>query len=271
MYMLIDLGLARPQLELFQVCSALIQKVATALTVLLDDGRAATPLRNQVAAWLGIPTDLPLDLRASANHSGKALQAVTREQQYDLVICGRHRRSLFAPNPATISRQIAPSVLLVRGVDQPPRRILLASSGDRHTLDHVRFVARLAQPLGATVTVLHVFSQQSLIFHRCSGHDVDAATFFGEQSAEANVLRLAADWLRDDGIPTQLRVRAGPVIDTIVNEVRAGSYDLLVVGEHRPATLGDRMLLRNMTDELVAASPRSVLIVKPTTEASPWR
>src|SRR5687768_7933498 len=113
MHMLIDLGIARPQLELFQVCSALIQKVATVLTVLTDGGKSATPLCDQVAARLGIPTDLPLDLRVSANHSGKALQAVTRERQYDLVICGRHRRSLFAPNPATISRQIAPSVLLV--------------------------------------------------------------------------------------------------------------------------------------------------------------
>ena len=85
------------------------------------------------------------------------------------------------------------------------------------------------------------------------------------------LLRLAADWLRDDGILIQLRVRSGPIIDTIVNEVRAGSYDLLVVGEHRLATLCDRILLRNMTAELVAASPGSVLIVKPTTEASQWR
>src|SRR5215212_1326992 len=74
MHMLIDLGIARPQLELFQMCSALIQKVATALTVLMDGGRSATPLCDQVAARLGIPAELPLDLRASANHPWKALQ-----------------------------------------------------------------------------------------------------------------------------------------------------------------------------------------------------
>jgi nucleotide-binding universal stress UspA family protein len=271
MHMLIDVGIARPQQELLQVCGALIQKVATALTVLMDGGRSATLPRDQLAARLGIPAELPLDLRVNVNHPWKALRAVTRERQYDLVICGRQRRSLFAPNPATISQQIASSVLLVRGVNRPPHRILLASSGDRHTLDHVRFLARLAQPLGASVTVLHVLSQQSLIFNCSSGHDIQAETFFGERSAEANILRLAAAWLQDDGIPTQLRVRNGPVIDTIVTELRAGSYDLLVVGEHRPATLGDRFLLRNMTDELVAVSPGAVLIVKSTAEVSPWR
>jgi nucleotide-binding universal stress UspA family protein len=271
MNMLIDLESARPQLEMLQVCGPIVQKVATALTVLIGGGTSAQPLRGQVAARLGVPADLQLDLHAITGDPRRALWAATRERQFDLVVCGWHGRSLFAPNPATITRQIAPSVLFVRGANQPPYRILLASSGDRYTLDHVRFVARLAQPLGATVTVLHVLSQQALIFNSYSGHDVHAETFFGERSAEANILRLAADWLQDDDIATQLRVRTGPIIDTIVDEVRAGSYDLLIIGEHRPASFHDRILLRNMTAELLAASPRSVLIVKPTAEASQWR
>jgi hypothetical protein len=116
MHMLIDLGVARLQLELLQICGALVQKIATTLTVLMS-GTSATPLRDQVAARLGIPADLQLDLRASADHPGKALRAVTQGRQFDLVVCGWPRRALFAPNPATITRQIAPSVLFVRGVD----------------------------------------------------------------------------------------------------------------------------------------------------------
>ncbi|HEU5100354.1 MAG TPA: universal stress protein [Roseiflexaceae bacterium] len=267
MNMLIYLGSARPPSELLAFCAPIVQKVATGLTLLTGGGASARSLLEQAAAWLGVPSDLPLDLRDNGGDPRRALRAATNERDYDLVVCGRGRWSLLAPQHAAITRQLAPSALLVRGADQPPRRILLASSGDRHTLDHVRFVAQLAQPLGATVTVLHVLSQQSLLFHSCSGHDVNAKAFFGEQTPEVQILRLAADWLNDDGIPTQLMARTGPIIDTIVDELRAGCYDLLVIGEHCPTSGCDRILLRNMTNELVAASPRSVLVVKRNAEA----
>jgi nucleotide-binding universal stress UspA family protein len=52
------------------------------------------------------------------------------------------------------------------------------------------------------------------------------------------------------------------VIDEILSELRVGSYDLLVIGAHRVASALDRILLEDITGDLLDISPLPVLVVK---------
>ena len=68
--------------------------------------------------------------------------------------------------------------------------------------------------------------------------------------------------LNEQGVPAEVRGRVGPVLDEILSELRVGSYDLLVIGAHRVASALDRILLEDITDDLLDLSPLPVLMVK---------
>ena len=68
--------------------------------------------------------------------------------------------------------------------------------------------------------------------------------------------------LKGHGLATELKGRVGPVIDEILAELRVGSYDLLVLGAHRVASALDRILLEDITDDLLDICPLPVLVAK---------
>ena len=117
-------------------------------------------------------------------------------------------------------------------------------------------------PLGASITLLHVLSQQSLVFEGFPGRSLTVEDFLAGSTPEANTLRDAAALLRKRGVPTQLKGRVGPVIEEIMAELRIGGYDLLVIGAHQVASALDRILLEDITGDLLDISPLPVLVVK---------
>jgi nucleotide-binding universal stress UspA family protein len=175
-------------------------------------------------------------LRALRGDAQVAILAAAHKQSYDLVIVGRLHQALgrLLPGGAhskTIAKRLEPSVLRVHGPARPIERILLASGGDHHTFDDVTVTAQLARPLGASVTLMHVLSQQSLLFEGFPPREISVADFLNGPSPEARTLR-------------------------------EGSYDLLAIGAHRVTSALDRILLEDITGDLLDSSPLPVLVVK---------
>lgn len=266
MKVLIYAGPAPSRDLVLQFSIQIVQKIATAVTLVTGGGAERQPLLEQSVERLRIPKDMPVALRALNGDAQVAILSAAREQPYDLVIFGRlHqplRRRLPGPHSKAIAQRLEPSVLRIHGPVRPIQRILLASGGDHHTFDDVSIAARLAAPLGASVMLLHVLSQQSLVFEGFPGHQITVEDFLSGNSPEANTLREAAALLNKRGVPTQLKGRVGPVIDEIMAELRVGGYDMLVIGAHRVASALDRILLEDITGDLLDISPLPVMVVK---------
>jgi nucleotide-binding universal stress UspA family protein len=244
----------------------IVQHSATSLTLVSGGGPERRPLLEDAAARLRIPKHVPVTLSALAGNSQAAILAAARAQPYDLVILGRLHQPLGRLLPGAHSKAIAqrlePSVLRIHGPPRPIRRVLISSGGDFHTFADVDVAARIAAPLGAAATLLHVVSQQSLLFEGFQARRVTVERLLAEDSPEASTLRRAADMLREQGVACELKGRVGPVLDEILAELRVGGYDLLVIGAHRVASALDRILLEDITDDLLDISPLSVLVVK---------
>lgn len=244
----------------------IIEQVATSLTLVTDGGNENQFLLHEAADRLPIRDDLPLTLYAVAGDAQTAILTVTREHAYDLVILGRlHQplgRLLPGAHSKTIVQRLEPSVLRVHGLDRPIKHILLASGGDRHTFDNVRVTARLAVPLQASVTMLHVLSQQSLIFGGFTEEEVPINKFLAGTAPEARTLREAGAELSRHGVPTQVKVRGGAILDEILANVHTDAYELLVIGAHCVTSPLDRILLENITGDLLSLCPIPVLVVK---------
>jgi nucleotide-binding universal stress UspA family protein len=266
MRILLYAGPAPSREVVLQYSAPIIENCATALTLVTGGGPERRQLLEDAAARLHIPDHVPVTLSALPGNSQAAILAAARAQSYDLVILGRLHQPLGRLLPGAHSKAIAqrlePSVLRVHGPVRPIRRILLASGGDFHTFGDVSIATRIAKPLGASVTVLHVISQQSLLFEGFPVRRGTVDTFLSNSSPEATTLREAVAMLRKHGVAAELKGRVGPVLDEILAELRVGSYDLLVIGAHRVASALDRILLEDITDDLLDVSPLPVLVVK---------
>jgi nucleotide-binding universal stress UspA family protein len=266
MRVLLYAGPAPSREGVLQFAAQIVQRCTTALTLVTGGGAQRRPLLEEALTRLDVPETVAVSLQALPGNAQTAILKAAREQPYDLVILGRlHQpfgRLLPGARSKVIAQRLEPSVLRVNGPVRPIRRLLLSSGGDYHTFDDVNAAVRIAQPLGASVTLLHVLSQQSVIFEGLPKSQRRMDVFLQGDSPEATTLRKAVAMLEERGVKTELKGRVGPVLDEIMAELRAGGYDLLVIGAHRVASALDRILLEDITDDLLDVSPLPVLVVK---------
>lgn len=265
MHLLIYVGPAPSREQVLQFSVQLVQHVATSLT-LVSGGGDKRALIDEAAGRLQVPTHVPITVRALAGNAQAAILAASRERDCDLVVFGRLNQPIGRLLPGAHSKEIAqrlePSVLRVHGPARPIRRILLASGGDYHTFDDVSIAAKIAAPLGAAVTIMHVISQQSLLFEGFAQRHMTVDAFLDGSTAEATTIRDAAARLAACGVSAQTKGRVGLVLDEIMAELRVGGYDLLVIGAHQVASALDRILLEDITGDVLDVSPLPVLVVK---------
>jgi nucleotide-binding universal stress UspA family protein len=271
MKVLIYAGPAPSRDLVLQFSAQIAQHVASALTLVTGGGEERRPLLEQAVERLRPPEHVPVAQRALPGDAQTAILAAARQDSYDLAIVGRLHQPLGRLLPGAHSKVIAqrlePSVLRVHGPAKPIQRILLASGGDYHTFDDVSITAQIAGPLAAEVTVLHVLSQQSLLFEGLPPRRISLADFLAGSSSEANTLREAAALLNQLGVRAHVKGRVGPVLDEIMAELRIGSYELLVIGAHRVTSALDHILLEDITGDLLDTSPLPVLVVRAKREA----
>jgi nucleotide-binding universal stress UspA family protein len=197
-----------------------------------------------------------------------ALLDETRANPYDLVVFGevegtwsrwtrlRQQRSLSAALPV--------SSLLVRGEPVQIRDALICAGGDETVIADARLTGRLARRTGARATILHVLSQVPMIFGRGVGPDRITEVFAATGAPEMKHMQAAVAELATHRVEAEIKVRIGLVVEEILDELATGGYDLLVVGAHRSNGLVERLLLENVTADIVPQSPVPVLVVKGT-------
>lgn len=263
---MIYVGPAATRDQLLEYTAPLAQHVASSLTLVVGDGTGRDVLLREAKQRLMPPEHVKVSSLSLPGDASHAILGAAEQQPVDLVVFGRLRPRLTHLLPRSRSKVIAqrlqPSVLRIQGRIGPIRRILVASGGDFHTYDDVRVAAQIAEPLKAEITLMHVVSQQSLVFEGFRPRQLDIDEFLSGSSAEASTLRTAAATLRERGITVTLRGRSGPVLDELLDELRSGHYDMLVIGAHRIARPLDRMLLEDIAGELLDLSPVPVLVVK---------
>jgi nucleotide-binding universal stress UspA family protein len=244
----------------------LVTSVARSLTLVTSEDRRAQTRLHQATQVLGCPAHLPITARMFAGDMQRVLLAAAQEQFYDLALFGplpaRPLERLLPVPRSTFTQRFEPSLIQVRGTIGPIQHILLASGGDQHTFANARLVARLAAPLGAQVTVLHVLSQEQICFELIPDPMTAEQEFLYSDLTEASVLDETVALLREQGIAARIRIRIGAVIDEVQAELHNGTYNMLAIGAHRSSSALDRILFEDMAHALLEHSHLPVLVVK---------
>ena len=215
---------------------------------------------------LGLP-DLAIHKR-----SGEPVREILAELKllhYDVLVIGEGQiaHGYIQRQPERLSHKLAErspcAVLVVRDPLRPFKRILMCDSGAENSVLR-RFTLQVAELLEGEeeITVLHVMSQISA-GPGVPGHQLRANVqeLIDEDAPEGRLLAQDLRLLSRHGIHPTAKVRHGLVVDEIIDEARAGDYDLVVIGAHHEQGW-QRFLLDDLAHKILAHMDRPVLVVR---------
>ena len=213
--------------------------------------------------------ELPVRVRVEAGRAEDIVLACMEESPYDLVAFGalggkRSRRALLSSVGMRIVERADISVLLIKGDRPSLSRVLIAASGAEQGHMSVRAGALLACGAGARATVLHVVDPMPSMYAGLEQMEETLAELLQSDSDVARELMWAAGVVGKECKISELKVRRGMVADEVLHEGQEGDYDLIVLGSSRSASGLVRVLMGDLTREIVSRAQRPVLVVCPS-------
>jgi universal stress protein A len=146
------------------------------------------------------------------------------------------------------------------------RRILVPVDYSEHSKASVRFAAELARALGSTLDVVHVWDKPTYVSDTVMVRRPDQEHCSLTELIRENAEREMSEFLESLALPPTPvlthRLLSGEPASTLVNELKHGGHDLVVVGTHGRTGLA-HMLLGSVAEKLIRLSPVPVLTCPP--------
>jgi nucleotide-binding universal stress UspA family protein len=191
----------------------------------------------------------------------------TQEAKYDLVIIGAARKGPRGPvcmsaRAYKIIESVEPPVLVVIGVRTALRRILLCTGGTEQADATVQFAGEIARRVNASVDLLHVLAEPPAVYANLVRSEEDATQILQSNSKLGRSLRHQKDLLDKMGVPCEVRLQHGLVLDELLQELQRAEYDLVVSGSSPAQDRLRAYIMGNVTREIVNRAELPVLVVR---------
>jgi nucleotide-binding universal stress UspA family protein len=160
---------------------------------------------------------------------------LSEANKFDLTIIGArgqgpsglHRRS---NKTYEFVKAVHSPILIAMGEWGDFRRFLVCTGGKKFIDEAVRLTGEIAACADASVTLLHVMAEPPAMYVDLMRleEDIDRLVESGSELGEN--LRAQKETLEKLGVPVELHVRHGIVLDQIFTEAREGNHSLIVTG-----------------------------------------
>jgi nucleotide-binding universal stress UspA family protein len=202
---------------------------------------------------------------------GPAVQEFIKEIQstcYDLVVIGYRKRSAlekaFNGCVATrVAHQASSSVLIVREGRPDICKILIGIGGNGFTTQISQWGANIAAAVGAQVTLIHVESAPPLMYAGLAEVHQTLEELLETDTLAANALRTAAGILDAAGVKATIKLAHGVADRELLRTAQEGDYDLIILGSSWARPPIDRVVLSNISRDVLHNTRRPVLVVHP--------
>jgi nucleotide-binding universal stress UspA family protein len=207
----------------------------------------------------------------SVGRAADEFVAQARRAAYDLVVVGYRRRgavekAVIGSLATRVAQQAKTSVLIVRRGRPDIRRILVGVGGNGFTEDLAEWAAVIGAAVGAQVTLLHVESAPPLMYAGFEEVHQTLSEFLETGTPAAKALRQSAARLRLAGVPAEIKLAHGVTDREVLRTAQEGDFDLLLVGSSWAGPSLSRVVLSNVTREVLLQTARPVLVVYPAEE-----
>jgi nucleotide-binding universal stress UspA family protein len=209
----------------------------------------------------------PVETRIREGDPAGEILAEIEEGGYDLVVLGVNeapglRRHFLGSVTTRVVRRAPISVLVAKQARLRLERILICSGGGDIGEIVIQAGASLAQAVGAQATLLHVATPVASMYTGLGEIDESLSELLQTDTPIARNLRRGAEVLDRHGVPAELKLRYGVVVDEIVRESMDDEYDLILMGAKKGLVRFKRLMLGAVTTQVVEKSVRSVLVVR---------
>lgn len=176
-------------------------------------------------------------------------------RDYDLIVmgaCGEHETDLCKLGSVTkkVARHAHRPILIVKKVGMLSS-FLVCTDGSEHSIEALIFSARLAEKLGAKITLLNVQEQLLQTVSQKTAEEMGERVLTATISAVGNT-----------ALEVTRRVEFGTPSNVIADIAEEGKYDLLVLGSRGLGTT-ERALLGSVSDDVSYNAKCSVMIIPP--------
>jgi nucleotide-binding universal stress UspA family protein len=191
----------------------------------------------------------------------------TQETRYDLVVIGAARKGARGPlcmsaRAYKIIESVEPPVLVVIGERTALRRILLCTGGTEQADPTVNFAGEIARRVNASVTLLHVLAEPPAVYVNLIKTEEDVAQILESSSKLGRSLRHQKELLEKMGVPCEVHLQHGLVLDELLHELQRTEYDLVVSGSSPAHDRLRAYIMGNVTREIVNRAELPALVVR---------
>jgi len=191
----------------------------------------------------------------------------TAKAKYDLVVVGARWIGAVgdywrSKKTYEVIKAIRPPVLVATGECKQLKRFMVCTGGKEFIEQAVQFTGRLAAAVGASVTLLHVMAEPPAMYADLVRREEDVNQLLESKSELGTNLRRQRKELDRLGVPAEVHLRHGMVIDQVFEEVREGNYDLIVTGTSQARGLLRHYIMGDLTRGILNRAEVPVLVAR---------
>jgi len=161
-----------------------------------------------------------------------------------------------------ILENVVTPIFYVRASRMKMERILVCTGGLDLAAGVEHLCYYLARQSGACVTLLHVVEPVTLQYPLAQQVYAHRKDLIDSDTPQGRNLRNAVEEGRNAGLDIDYKIRQGNVVREIVEEARAGDYDLVGLGSHYSAHSLRHLYLPNVSAEVAEALVCPILVVR---------
>ena len=214
--------------------------------------------------------------------AGDPVSQITRvaaKTKYDLVIVGARKTGATglywrSAKMYELIKAISPPVLVAVGEWAQLKRFLVCTGGKEFIEEAVQLTGKLAKAVQASVTLLHVMAEPPAMYADLVRLEEDIERLMASKSELGMNLSTQKGDLEKIGVPAEVRIRHGIVVDQVFAEARAQQYDLIVTGSSRARGMLRHYIMGDLTRTILNHADCPVLVARAGAMAGPlglWR
>src|SRR5438477_9357045 len=244
-------------------------KAETTLLGIAEKSSDETALREALekqAEWLRQKNVSP-QIAIGAGDAVRQIANETAKAKYDLVIIGARKTGSTGLHWRTektyeVIKSISPPVLVAMGEWAQLKRFLVCTGGKEFIEEVLELTGKLAAAVGASVTLLQVMAEPPAIYADLVRLEEDITRLLESNSELGINLRSQKQDLEKLGVPTEVHVRHGIVVDQVFAEARANNYDLIVTGSSQARGMLRHYIMGDLTRSILNHANCPVLVAR---------
>ena len=203
----------------------------------------------------------------------------TSKTNYDLVVIGARWIGATghywrSAKTYEVIKAIQPPVLVAIGECKQLKRFLVCTGGKEFIDQALQLTGRLATVVNASVTLLHVMAEPPAMYADLVRMEENVGQLLESKSELGTNLGRQKKELERLGVSADIRLRHGIVVDQVFEEVREGSYDLIVTGTSQARGLLRHYIMGDLTRSILNRANVPVLVARagpPKAGRTLWR